>query len=35
MILVDEVENKTFLKKLLEGIYEDFKRKDLVISYTR
>lgn len=35
MILVDEVENKTFLKKLLEGIYEDLKRKDLVISYTR
>lgn len=26
MILVDEVENKTFLKKLLEGIYEDFKK---------
>ena len=27
MILVDEVENKTFLKKLLEGIYEDFKKE--------
>lgn len=27
MILVDEVENKTFLKKLLEEIYEDFKKE--------
>ena len=27
MILVDEIENKTFLKKLLEGIYEDFKKE--------
>lgn len=27
MILVDEVENKIFLKKLLEGIYEDFKKE--------
>lgn len=27
MILVDEVENKTFLKKLLEGIYENFKKE--------
>lgn len=27
MILVDEFENKTFLKKLLEGIYEDFKKE--------
>lgn len=27
MILVDEVENKTFLMKLLEGIYEDFKKE--------
>lgn len=27
MILVDEVENKTFLKKLLEGIYEDCKKE--------